>query len=100
MSQLPQKKPVIIVTKMAMAKNKGNHFQKYLCVNRNTGEKTCAILFPNGKVFVGDDVWRLSNKADCCEYNYRYFYNRKEAEKEYEFINSSTPYKVCWERKE
>ncbi len=45
--------------------------QKLICTDRKTGQKTTCIVFPNGKVYVGDDVWRLSNRADCCEYPFR-----------------------------
>ncbi|MDE6626676.1 MAG: hypothetical protein K2K56_09975 [Lachnospiraceae bacterium] len=42
--------------------------EKLVVVCKDSGNKTCVIITHNGKIFLGDDVWRLENKADCCEY--------------------------------
>lgn len=57
----------------------------YICTDRSNGSSTTGIVFPNGRVYVGDDVWRLSNRADCCDYPYRRFNNQKLAEQYYDF---------------
>lgn len=57
--------------------------EKFICVDLKSGSSTTGISFPNGKIFIGDDVWRLSNKADCCDYPYKRYQNRKLAEKDY-----------------
>lgn len=41
---------------------------KFVVVCKDSGYKTCVIITHTGKIFLGDDVWRLENKADCCEY--------------------------------
>ena len=57
----------------------------YICTNRTSMSLTTGIVFPNGKVYVGDDVWRLSNRADYCEYPFKKYRNRQSAELDYEF---------------
>ncbi len=60
-------------------------FTCYICTDRNNGISTTGIMFANGKVFVGADVWRMSNPADCCDYPFRRYKNMAMAEKQYEF---------------
>lgn len=45
--------------------------QKFIAVDVFTEEKKCAITLSRGRIAIGDDVWRLSNKADTCEYPFR-----------------------------
>lgn len=59
--------------------------EKYICTDRKNGLSTTGIIFPNGKTYIGDDVWRLSNKADCCDYPYKRYQSQKIAELDYEF---------------
>ena len=59
--------------------------EKYLAENISTGKMETAIVFPNGKTFVGADVWRMSNRADFCEYGFTTYQNRIMAEKDYNF---------------
>lgn len=58
--------------------------EKFVCTDLKNGTSTTGISFPNGKTFIGDDVWRLSNKADCCDYPYKKYQNRKLAEQDYQ----------------
>ena len=57
---------------------------KFIARDLKTRKRTCCILFNSGKVAVGDDVWRLSNSSDLCEYPYKTFKNSIAFEKFYE----------------
>lgn len=59
--------------------------KRYICINRKDGSLTTGIVFPNGTVYVGDDVWRMSNRADCCEYPIKHYKSLKFAEMDYDF---------------
>ena len=60
--------------------------EKHVVRELETGNITTAIIFSNGKVSIGNDVWRLSNRADTCDYPFRTYLNRKCAEREFEFV--------------
>lgn len=64
--------------------------EKIICIDLKNGSSTTGIIFPNGNVCIGDDVWRLSNKADCCDYPYKRYNNRKLAEQDYEFKETTS----------
>ncbi len=66
--------------------------RKVICTERKTGRKTTGIVFPGGKVYVGDDVWRLSNRADCCEYPFRGYVNLQVAAVDYEIREADTTF--------
>lgn len=66
--------------------------ERFICTDLRNGSSTTGIIFPSGKVYVGDDVWRLSNKADCCDYPYRGYKNRKLAEQDYEFREAASSF--------
>ena len=63
-------------------------FQKFIAINKESGKATTAITLSRGRIAIGDDVWRMSNKADICEYPYHIYdqfefnmlYIRKEPE--------------------
>ena len=65
--------------------------QKFTALDIENGKRTCAITLSRGRIAVGDDVWRMSNKADMCEYSYRIyeqaefyiFYRKEETEDAY-----------------
>lgn len=57
----------------------------FICTNRTNMSLTTGIIFPNGKVYIGDDVWRMCNRADYCEYPFKKYRNRQSAELDYEF---------------
>lgn len=59
--------------------------EKYLATEKETGKVTTASLMRSGKVLVGDDVWRLSNKADCCEYPFKIYASMDIAKQDYIF---------------
>ena len=44
--------------------------EKKIAINKFTGKITTAIIFPDGRIFIGEDVWRMSNRADFCEYRF------------------------------
>lgn len=56
---------------------------KVACRNIENGHITCGIIFPNGKMAVGDDCWRLSNIADTCDHPFKIYNNSIEVEKKY-----------------
>lgn len=65
-----------------------NHiYDKFIAIDVETGKKTTAITLSRGRIAIGDDVWRMSNKADICDYPFRIvdqyefdlFYKRVEA---------------------
>lgn len=60
--------------------------EKHVVRDLETGDISTAIIFSNGKVSIGDDVWRLSNRADTCDYPFRTYLNKQCAEREYEFV--------------
>lgn len=64
--------------------------EKYVVRELETGNISTAIIFSNGKVSIGDDVWRLSNRADTCDYPFRTYLNKKCAELEFEFVLNPT----------
>lgn len=64
--------------------------EKYICVHKRTGNKTCGIIFSNGKVRIGSDVWRLSCTTDCCEYPVIGYHSRTAAEEDYEFQEANS----------
>lgn len=59
--------------------------QKLICVNKENGTQTCGIVFSNGVMRIGIDVWRLSNSADCCEYPFRTYPSMDAAALDYDF---------------
>lgn len=59
--------------------------EKVLARHKETNAVTCATIFSNGRVAVGDDVWRMSNRCDTCEYTYHMYKNRVIAEADYVF---------------
>ena len=60
--------------------NKQNHrYEKLVVVELDTGRRTTAITLSKGRYAIGDDVWRMANKADMCEYPYKIVDN-------YEFV--------------
>lgn len=63
---------------------------KFICENMENRRKTCGILFPSGKVAVGDDVWRMSNTADFCEEPFKIYKNTIELEKKYRILEAPT----------
>ena len=54
----------------ALDEYKGKN-QKFIVLDVYTGKQICAITLSRGRIAIGDDVWRLSNKADTCEYPFR-----------------------------
>lgn len=46
-------------------------YRKFYVENLETGRRTTAITLSRGRVAVGDDVWRMSNRTDMCEYPYK-----------------------------
>lgn len=48
-----------------------NRYHKFIALNLETGKKTPAITLSRGRIAIGDDVWRMSNRADLCEYPYK-----------------------------
>lgn len=66
--------------------------KKLMAKNRETGMVSTAVIMENGSVYIGPDVWRLSNKADSCEYASKYFSKQVLAELEYELYEPSSPY--------
>lgn len=73
-------------------KERRPHFRecdKFIIYDPETGKKECAIVFANGKIFVGADVWRMSNTSDICEYPFRQI-SEWELETKYE-----RQYPVC-----
>lgn len=59
--------------------------EKYIGYSLENGSVTSVILFKsNGKVFVGPDVWRLSDPYDCCEYPYKVYPNMRLAMLDYQ----------------
>lgn len=74
-----------MMRKNQTAKSPFRPCERYICINRKNGTYTTGIKFQNGKVFVGDDVWRLSNRADCCDYPFRQYKNQLLAEGDFEF---------------
>ena len=75
--------------KPATTKRHFRKAEKFVVVDPDTGEKTCAIIFTNGKIFVGADVWRMSNPYDICEYPYKQISDQELAtyKKEYPVSN-------------
>lgn len=63
------------------------NYEKYVVRNLETGKISTAVIFTNGKVAIGDDVWRLSNRADMCECPFRTYLNKFAAEREYDFLD-------------
>lgn len=45
--------------------------EKFIAIEKDSGKKICGIIMHNGKIFLGEDVWRLSNRIDCCEYPFK-----------------------------
>lgn len=74
--------------------------QKIICTEKNTGRKTTGIVFPSGKVYIGDDVWRLSNRADCCEYPFRMYTGLKTVAIDYEIREADITFPEYAEKKE
>ena len=76
-------------------KNEAIH-QKFIVVDTQTGKRTTGITLSKGRIAIGDDVWRISNRADMCEYpfkivdNYEFqlFYKKENAP--YSFKNYMT----------
>lgn len=85
------RKPVIIVKENGQIRDANYHetstrhktrsrpFRKSekFVISDSDGKKTCAIIFENGKIFVGMDVWRMSNPYDTCEYPYQQISERE-----------------------
>lgn len=46
-------------------------FRKFYVEELETGRRTTAITLSRGRIAIGDDVWRLSNRSDTCEYPYK-----------------------------
>ncbi len=49
-------------------------YTKFIAVNVQNGKRTCGITLNRGRIAVGDDVWRMSNSSDMCEYPFRVMY--------------------------
>ena len=47
------------------------YYKKFTAVNVETGKRTSAITLSRGRIAVGEDVWRMSNKYDRPEYPFR-----------------------------
>lgn len=63
---------------------KPRYCEKYVGYSLDNGAVTSVILFKsNGRVFVGPDVWRLSDPYDCCEYPYTAYPNMRLAMMDY-----------------
>jgi len=56
---------------------------KIVCVDKKTNRKTSGIIFNSGKCAVGDDVWRMTNPADTCDYPFKIYQNSLEMEAKY-----------------
>lgn len=73
-------------TREMITRNNPSLYQKYFAADKETGKRTTAITLSRGRVAIGQDVWRMSNKADMCEYPYKIlskeeffmFYTREE----------------------
>ncbi len=46
-------------------------YRKFYVEELETGRRSTAITLSKGKIAVGDDVWRMSNRNDMCEYPYK-----------------------------
>ncbi|SFU91284.1 hypothetical protein [Butyrivibrio sp. M55] len=46
-------------------------YRKFYVEEIETGRRTTAITLSRGRIAVGDDVWRMSNRNDMCEYPYK-----------------------------
>ncbi len=46
-------------------------YRKFIAEEIETGKRTTAITLSRGRIAIGDDVWRMSNRADTCEYPYK-----------------------------
>lgn len=66
--------------------------EKLLAKNKNTGKMETAIIFISGKTYVGADVWRMSNRADFCEYDFKAYKNRRMAEIDYDLYPAPTTF--------
>lgn len=60
--------------------------EKFVVVCKDSGDRTCVIITHTGKIFLGDDVWRMENRVDCCEYPVRQI-SRMELEKNYDRLD-------------
>lgn len=74
--------------------------KKIICTEKKSGRKTTGIVFPSGKVYIGDDVWRLSNRADCCEYPFRGYVGLKVASLDYEIREAESTFPEYTEKNE
>ena len=75
--------------------------EKYTATNIETGNRTCAILYINsGRVKIGDDVWRLSNPADCCDYPVLVYPSLEVAKRYYNLEEAPHSYLFNQEEKE
>lgn len=62
-------------------------YEKFMAIEKETGKKTAAITLSRKRVAIGPDVWRMSNKADTCEYPFKvvncfefeYYYRKVKA---------------------
>lgn len=46
-------------------------YKKFYVEELETGKRTCGITLTRGRVAIGDDVWRMSNRSDTCEYPFK-----------------------------
>ena len=53
--------------------------ERFLCVDKETGETLQGIEYLSGKVLIGFDAWRILNRMDSCSYEYRVYRNKEEA---------------------
>lgn len=91
-------KPVVIAPARKRTQGKKSaayRCDKYICTHKETGKRTCGIHFISNKRFcIGDDVWRLSQRSDFCEYPYRCFASIEIAQQDY--ILSVPPQTSAW----
>ena len=46
-------------------------YRKFIAEDMETGKRSTAITLSRGRIAIGDDVWRMSNRADTCDYPYK-----------------------------
>lgn len=74
--------------------------QKFVCRSLSDGHISTAVLFPSGKVAIGNDVWRLSYRTDCCEYPYVMYDSLDQAKCEYSIETHPSEELIAWKTEE
>lgn len=71
-----------------------NRYNKFIVMNLANGKQTTAITLSKGRIAIGDDVWRMSNRSDTCEYPFKIIdqYEFNMFYKKIEPINYPLPY--------